>query len=222
MYDKFIEIYSIFWYQVIILMFLVYGMLFSFAFYYKKGFMSAKVSRTSAHILMGITLVFLSEHTFAIIVFSIGMINGTHHLLTKPKYLEDVLNKKSSWGVWIYSYTLAILTIIALPQGNFLAFQLAMIVLSISDPIAMIVGSKFPIKSAGKYNKSIGGSLAFLISAIISMVIILYLHQILNTTSITLIILLAFMGMIVEFISVKGTDNATIPFVIYIPALFLF
>ncbi|MDH5403186.1 MAG: phosphatidate cytidylyltransferase, partial [Candidatus Heimdallarchaeota archaeon] len=70
--------------------------------------------------------------------------------------------------------------------------------------------------------KSIGGSLAFLISAIISMLIILYLHQILNTTSITLIILLAFMGMIVEFISVKGTDNATIPFVIYIPALFLF
>jgi len=96
-----------------------------------------------------------------------------------------------------------------------LFFYLPILIMALCDPVAALVGKKIPIKKfkIGDGKKSIGGSLSFLIAAILLAGFLMSLFQddysdrfLLYTA-----ILTAFTTMVAEAISPHGLDNVTIP-----------
>lgn len=94
-------------------------------------------------------------------------------------------------------------------------FYLPILVLAISDPIAALVGKKYPYKSfsIGSTRKTLSGSLACFVSAFIISFIIIYT----NNAAAPLVavifksLLIALAVAIAEAVSGKGYDNITIP-----------
>lgn len=96
-----------------------------------------------------------------------------------------------------------------------LFFYLPILIMALCDPIAALVGRKVPLKTfkIGDGKKSVGGSLSFLLAAILLTVLLMSLFQ--KDFSVSLLIwtalLTASSTMFVEAISPHGLDNITIP-----------
>lgn len=106
--------------------------------------------------------------------------------------------------------------------GLFLVFQMAgrgliifylpILILAICDPVAALVGKRFPF---GKYRilgcgKSAAGSLAFFVSALIITAVAVFAFQ--NASAgMLLILLVPVVATVAEGLGVKGMDNLTIP-----------
>lgn len=91
-------------------------------------------------------------------------------------------------------------------------FYLPILILAICDPVAALVGKRFPF---GRYRimgcgKSAAGSLAFLVSALlVTGVTVFALNDVQSGT--LLILLVPAIATVAEALGVKGMDNFTIP-----------
>jgi phytol kinase len=98
---------------------------------------------------------------------------------------------------------------------NLINFYLPILTLAICDPVAALIGKRWPYKryKVGDGYKSLGGSAAFFISSALIAVILL---QVFSSNLGVLEIILAAMifasfGTLIEAFSSKGLDNVTVP-----------
>jgi len=106
----------------------------------------------------------------------------------------------------------ALFLVFQMVDKGLIVFYLPILILAICDPVAALVGKRFPI---GKYQiwgcgKSAAGSMAFLVSALIVTAITVFAFQ--NVPSgMLLILLVPVIATVAEALGVKGMDNFTIP-----------
>jgi len=91
--------------------------------------------------------------------------------------------------------------------GSVSYFYLPILIMAIADPVAAIVGKKFPIGrySIRKQQKTLLGSLAFFLTAMLICLAFIHVHYW------WLILLIALSTTIVEGVSKNGFDNFSIP-----------
>jgi len=102
-------------------------------------------------------------------------------------------------------------------------YLLPLLILSISDPLAALIGKNFPIRefSVFGHTKSVAGCGSFFLSSLLlSLIFTLFLYE-QGTSALLLAFCIAIMTTLVEAISQKGFDNLLIP-VAAIAVLILF
>jgi phytol kinase len=106
---------------------------------------------------------------------------------------------------------------------NLLFFYFPVLTLAICDPVAALIGKRTGWKKykVANEHKSLSGSLAFFITALIlGLVLFAFLGTPLLTTAVTTIFIAAFTSALIEGISPKGLDNITIPATVILTLLF--
>ena len=130
--------------------------------------------------------------------------------------IHDV--ERKSVGSYLLPITIYTLFLIYTLSGNKLLYILPILILSICDPMAAILGINIKsfngrVKIFGrKLNKTWLGSGAFLLTSFIISLIVLYFHfRIFNFEMLWLAIVLAIVTTFAELISSRGFDNLSIP-----------
>ena len=185
--------------------------------YYKLK-VNVNITRKIVHIGTGmLTLLFpllLNNHwqvlilcaTFAIIL----TVSKKFHLLKSIHLIERFSYGSILYPVAVYCCYLVYYYF----NKELIFFYLPVLILAICDPVAAIIGSRFPygIFNIGKGKKSLSGSVSFFISSIIvSLVLFNFLSSRSVITILPLVFLIALISSVVEALSTKGTDNITIP-----------
>ncbi len=98
---------------------------------------------------------------------------------------------------------------------NYIYFYLPILILAICDPLAALVGKRWPL---GKYkvgmdNKTLMGSTTFFVSAVILTLLFFFFPRVEKTTLELILhsVFIALVAAIVEAYSKRGYDNLTIP-----------
>jgi uncharacterized protein (TIGR00297 family) len=210
-------------YYSIIFLALLFVLLFSIDYLYKKQVFSHFFLRKFVHIIVGVMVVlasFFLESSVPIIVISIlfALIN---FISIQKKKFTSIHGEDKSFGT-VY-YPLAILALTVLFWDKYLVlFQTTTLIMAISDAMAAIVGVKY---GKSKYqlikdNKSIAGSSAMFISTFVVVFLMLILN--IEISLIQLLIISISIGAVSvasELMSSNGSDNLTVPL---FSALFLF
>lgn len=123
--------------------------------------------------------------------------------------------ERKSYGSWLFALVVLACFYIQLHEVRTEFFYLPILVLTISDPLAAIVGKRLDYKPLNVFGhkKTVGGSLAFLCSAILILSVVNYFFYTLNGLE---IIVMAIAATIAELSSTKGLDNLTVPGIIVI------
>ena len=118
-----------------------------------------------------------------------------------------------SYGSILFPIIVYLLFLVFQMAGKgLIVFYLPVLILAICDPVAALVGKRFPF---GKYRilrcgKSVAGSLAFLMSALLVTAVTIFAFNVV-TSRMLLILWVPAIGTIAEALGVKGMDNLTIP-----------
>ncbi len=179
---------------------------------YKKFKVDSELSRKLSHTgsgLIALLFPFLFKSTWLVVGLCLGFF-AILLLSKRRKMLGSIheIQRESSGAMW-FPIAVAICFTCSQYFGNWNAYFIPILILSISDPLACIVGQRYPLKKINFWNvkKSVGGCLAFFISAAIIGFFAsneLPLHP-------THVVAVAILTMIAELISGKGTDNLSIP-----------
>ena len=100
-------------------------------------------------------------------------------------------------------------------MSNAMFFYLPILVLAISDPIAALIGKKFPVAkyTIAGHTKTLVGSMGFLVSsALIAFFCLSYMLNVSSQNGLLAVGSVALATCIAEAISKDGWDNFTIPF----------
>lgn len=191
--------------------------------FYVKG----EYTRKYVHILTGIfTLLFpVLLGSFWSVLLLCSLFAVILLLSKKWNQLRSIHGvKRNTHGSFWYPVAVCLAFFVFQYTGSRLFFYLPILIMAFADPLAALVGQRFPIKkySLFKSAKSFGGSLAFFFTAfIISVALILYITR---TPLASLIVVSFITGIVTAFteaLSTKGSDNISIP-VAAILALILF
>lgn len=184
---------------------------------YHKFSVKSELSRKFVHLGTGLlTMLFpllLSDHWFVLILCtSFLLILG---LSLKFNLLQSI-NKidRKSHGSVLYPIVVYILFLFYTTQGHLIYFYLPILILAICDPIAALVGKRWPFGRFTILNetKTILGSFAFFVSSLVLCSLVFLSFGIDNLFSLILAaILLSFVTAIIEALSQKGFDNFFIP-----------
>jgi dolichol kinase len=177
------------------------------------------------------------EHTRKIVHIATGAIALTFPIYTKEFWHIAVLcgsflllmaaSEKFSWfksitaverksyGSWLFALIVLVCFYIQKEQQHSAYYFMPILVLSISDPIAALVGKKLnfiPLRVFGSI-KTIGGSLGFFVScfAILGIANLSY-----DDFTLWSIFAMTLAATLAEFLSIKGWDNLTIPLTLII------
>jgi len=143
------------------------------------------------------------------------------------KSIHDISRK--SMGSYLLPLSIYVTFLISNILENKFLFILPMLILAICDPMAAILGINIKkyngrIKiGTWKFQKTWLGTAAFFVTGVIIAMIALYFHmEAFNFKTVWLSLLVAFVGMLAEFISWRGSDNLSIPLsVVVVLLLFL-
>jgi len=128
--------------------------------------------------------------------------------------IEEV--ERKTLGSVLFPISVTILFISSKENANNLYYILPVLILSLSDPIASIIGIKYNKTSEivflkHKFNKTYIGSFAFFLSALVISIVVLSFYSFAITHIILISAIIAFVATIVELLSSKGFDNLTVP-----------
>lgn len=181
-------------------------------FLHKKG-LPVEYTRKLGHSLPCLSCLFLpfffSTHWYVLLLvilsFAILYIGNSRHLISSI-YSVD----RKTYGTYLLPVSIGLTYYISVwwLQNN-LFFILSIAVLAISDPLACYFGKTFESKTL-KSGKTIIGALAFFLSTFFICGIILW-SQLLEIKVIGIALGVSVIVTIVELISLKGSDNLTIP-----------
>jgi phytol kinase len=94
---------------------------------------------------------------------------------------------------------------------NLIHFYLPVLIMSLADPVACLVGKRLPMMKLFR-KKTLGGSLAFFVVALtLTLLLSTFWHGENFEISFTRAILVAFATTVAEALSGRGFDNLTIP-----------
>lgn len=164
--------------------------------------------------LICLTFPFLIDDTLLVLALCCSFI-GILLLSFKYKFLKSINNvDRKTHGSILFPIIVFICYLAFLQSESLLFYYLPLLILSISDPLAALVGKRFP---KGKYRvfgstKTLMGSSAFFISAFVCSLVCMTMLSSGNSTEMLIYSLLLALGTtIVEALLVKGYDNFFIP-----------
>jgi dolichol kinase len=126
---------------------------------------------------------------------------------------------RKSYGSWLFSVVVMLCFYIQNKTTQTEYYYLPLLVLTICDPMAAIIGNKLNFISLNIFGhlKTIGGSLAFFVTALL---LLSALNHYFYSFNVYAIFLFASVSTIAELLSTRGWDNLTIPtsisFLIYL------
>lgn len=186
-----------------------------------------EASRKFIHIMLGnwwlIAMYFFNNVWFAAFVpLTFVIINYISYKKDIIKVMEREENKKDGLGTVYYACSLLILVIITFGVLNKPILGLVPIfVMAFGDGLAAIFGKLIKSKKYKVYDteKSIAGSLTmFIVSFIIISVYLIYIN---NPFWYLKAIIISLIITVLEAISIKGTDNITVPIATLIMLMFV-
>lgn len=185
---------------------------------YHKARLPGNVTRQIIHIGTGLICIlfplWLTNQWYVLILclsFAILLF-----LSMKYKLLPSI-NKidRNSYGTLLYPLAVYISFISYTYYNNqLLFFYLPVLIMAICDPIAALVGKRFPYGRfyIRHYTKTFAGSIAFFICSMLLTAIIYHLFPVtLHLPFIEMVFLTAAVSTIAEALSYKGYDNISIP-----------
>lgn len=193
----------------------LYFVLFGFAeALYHFGKWHAEKTRKVVHVGTGLLALtfprFLEDFwQVAILCISFLLLMGVSEKFHWFRSITGV--ERRSYGSWLFALVVMLCFYLQLKFEEGVYYYFPLLVLSISDPLAALVGKSKPIKVFRVFGqqKSLGGSLAFLVSAT---VIGFSYFSLVDQSPSWILLLLASVGAAwAEFCSIKGWDNLTIP-----------
>jgi len=187
------------------------GFLFLFAIgEFLKTYLKVKAewTRKFVHIgtgLLSLTFPILFENHWFVFLLCFSFL-AILLMSQKKKFLNSINGvSRKTCGATLFPVTVYFCFLLQAQTDNILYYSLPILILTLSDPLAAIVGQKFPL---GKYNilghtKTMAASTAFWLSAFgISWSMGIDINSSL---------LIAFVASIAEAVSKDGYDNLTIP-----------
>ncbi len=186
-----------------------------------------EASRKFIHIMLGnwwlIAMYFFNNVWFAAFVpLTFVIINYISYKKDIIKVMEREENKKDGLGTVYYACSLLILVIITFGVLNKPILGLVPIfVMAFGDGLAAIFGKLIKSKKYKVYDteKSIAGSLTmFIVSFIIISIYLIYIN---NPFWYLKAIIISLIITVLEAISIKGTDNITLPIATLIMLMFV-
>lgn len=186
-----------------------------------------EASRKFIHIMLGnwwlIAMYFFNNVWFAAFVpLTFVIINYISYKKDIIKVIEREENKKDGLGTVYYACSLLILVIITFGVLNKPILGLVPIfVMAFGDGLAAIFGKLIKSKKYKVYDteKSIAGSLTmFIVSFIIISIYLIYIN---NPFWYLKAIIISLIITVLEAISIKGTDNITVPIATLIMLMFV-
>ncbi len=212
----------------------IFGIIISFVFI---GFIiissklfensSKEASRKYIHIMLSnwwlIAMVFFNSAIWAsilpIIFVFINFISYKYNII---KSMERDENERDGLGTVYYAITLLILSIITFGPLNYykeifgpLIGLVGVIVMGYGDGIAAIVGKaiKSPSYKIGTSTKTLAGSFAML--CITFVIVSGFLAYIKTSNWFIKSVMISILATIIEAVSIKGTDNLTVPIITF-------
>lgn len=189
---------------------------------YHKLKVKAELTRKLVHLGTGVlTLLFplmLSSHWY--VLFLCAGFAAILLLSLRFGFLQSInAIDRDSWGSLCYPVAVY-LTFLFYAQffhaHHLIDFYLPILVLAVCDPVAALVGKRFPAKkfSRAKNSKTLAGCLGFFISCCLLTLLLLVCFNSLNsihTKTLVFVCILSASATFTEAISGKGIDNLTIP-----------
>ena len=203
--------------------FLFFFMLAEFA--YHKVKIKVKYTRKAIHVITGVIALFFPlfiKSPLDLILLCVGFA-GLLAITLKFNLLQSVNNvDRYSRGSLLYPVAVIICFMFNYYRDTYLYFFIPILTLAMADPIAAIVGKKFP---KGKYTlrnqtKTMAGSGSFFVIALVICFVALNLREggnIMNCIWISLFV--ATTTTVGEGLSFKGDDNIVIPLVAIVSLL---
>lgn len=197
--------------------------LFGFAEYlFQRTDMKVEQTRKLVHFGTGLlTMLFpvlLVSHWQ--VLFLSGSFLGI--LFTSQKFnLLNSINgvERKTYGSLLFPVVVYFSFLVASSQNDFLMFYLPILILAISDPLAALIGKKYP---RGKYTilghqKTFAGSSAFFLSAFgIALGALQFVPIIHSLSNFSMALTIALVATAVEGLCKNGYDNLTIPVAIMV------
>jgi dolichol kinase len=126
---------------------------------------------------------------------------------TKILYSIDGVERETG-GSYFLALGVGISYYLSVIFENEVLYNLPLIILAISDPLAGILGGKISSKQLIN-SKTLAGSLSFFVSTLIISVMYLCKTECRNIIGLSLFI--SFIATLIELLSPKGSDNMTVP-----------
>lgn len=201
---------------------LLYLLLFGFTdLLYHKLNVQAENTRKIVHICTG--LIALSFPVYLKEIWQVALLCssflGLMALSERFSWFKSITAiKRKSHGSWSFSLSV-LLGFIAYHYLGVIFFYLPLLVLTLADPMAAIVGKKLDFKPVTIFGqtKTVGGSLAFFVTAILGSFAYCEIsryflnHDLFSASSYWRLIIIALVATVAEFSSTKGWDNLTVP-----------
>ncbi|MEP7263349.1 MAG: phosphatidate cytidylyltransferase [Bacteroidota bacterium] len=184
---------------------------------YRKYSVRTEFTRKLVHIGTGIlTLLFPILLSEIISVFVLCSIFGVILYISIKAELLPSINQidRPSSGSILYPASIFICFVCFKLNNNLLCFYLPVLTLAICDPVAALIGKRWPLGSfIVRYNhKTLSGTFAFFLAAL---AIAAFMFTLMTSLPPELIlrktVLLAAVASVAEAVSTRGFDNLTIP-----------
>lgn len=213
-------------YLILILILVIIASLFVLEVLARKRILNQELSRKMLHIISvfsaGYSFLIISDNTIVVLIGCLAFL--LLYSLIKFKIISSLENRdRRSWGILFLALAYIILGMIWNNDNHWVPF-LSLIILAFADSFAGIFGSQFAQRffNITSDRKSILGSLVFLITSIVVLIISFYaqlgISHFSNTNMISLngyyllaIVLISIILTLVEAISSNGSDNLFIP-----------
>ncbi|MFT5779034.1 MAG: phytol kinase [Crocinitomicaceae bacterium] len=192
--------------------------LFSFAeLLYRRFKVQAEVTRKIVHVVTGIiTLLFpplIGNHWLVLFLCGSFLLILLVSFPLKMLPSINAVDRKTR-GSLIYPVIVYCSFLIYLEFDNLTFYYIPILTLALCDPIAALVGKRFPwgrYKTFG-HTKTMSGSFGFFFSAaILSILLLIQLEEIPPFMALLASLCIAFTTTIAEALTHKGYDNLTIP-----------
>lgn len=175
----------------------------------KNNYLNKPFARKLTHTTTGVivcTFPFLLKPWHIIVLSGIFVILMIISKLKKILILNNV--ERVTWGEVYFPIGVGICAMICLPQ-NINAYLVGILCLTFADTMANIVGNIKPLKliKLGSQSKSLGG---FIACVVMAFMIFTLFHPVTGNSFLMILGISFFIGFI-EFISICGTDNITVP-----------
>lgn len=197
---------------------------------YRRYKLNPEITRKASHIASGIlslsfTTIF-DSHFFVLIPGIIFLV--VLYIARKRKLFPsiDQVDRETS-GSYLLPLSIYLVFLIGEIGGSPVFFILPVLIISLSDPIAAYSGSSIQRNNRTialhgfSTSKTVVGSVAFLVSTFIISLVTLYFYNVHHTEMIKISIVVSVIATAVEMLSIKGSDNLTVPIIVALTLLVL-
>ena len=202
---------------------------------YLKFKLPAELTRKFLHFFIGVICAVYMDNFqshFPVLILSL-LFYAILWFGKKFRFMQCIHNvKRKSYGGVIYPLSIYVIFLLNNLGGYpYFPFKIAILVLSISDPLATFGGVIIPENLQGKIRlnaivqsktKTVLGSLLFFISALIIVFWSLNAETVFSlTTSLLFALLISVISTVAEYVSKNGWDNFFVPFMVWILLILL-